>query len=110
MAICRDTHFAAMMSRNSRETLTLRAWFPLFCSWLVARLETNFSVTYSANVTIVQRADQLRQLKTGVLRGHLGSCVAICVLDGDVECFFAIWLCLWNLITVSNYNAGMLNR
>src|SRR5580704_6209203 len=64
----------------------------------------------SDNATIVQRADQVRQQKTGVLRGHLGSCVAIWGLHGDVECFFATWLCFWNLTTVSNYSAGILNR
>ncbi len=82
--IRRDTHLAVAISRSCTKTLAPFVWFNCanncFPSYLVAGLEAGSLSKIFDNAAIVQRVDRLRQQKTGVLRGHLESCVAILIL------------------------------
>jgi len=52
----------------------------LFPFFFLTGLEAGSLSKMLDNAVIVQRVDRLRQQKTGVLRGHLESCVAILIL------------------------------
>ena len=70
-----------MISRSYTKTLSSFAWFTCtnncFPFYFLAGLEAGSLSKIFDNAAIVQRVDRLRQQKTGVLRGHLESCVAI---------------------------------